>query len=353
MEAMVVVGTSSIADLKKFLLELASTEERSFEDAVVEKLTKSDDSLVDDLLYILRNETDLELRFRAFFGVASYHRRKNNHSEFKKVVNEYIDEFRNFSLHYHILSLMHKQFGDRDGILKSIEYGKLAVMKLNRHIGVLHNFCEAVVAGIEEELPIEEADINAANSFIETVITLKHDYAKFYCTKGRLLAQRGLFEEAQKNIIHAIDIENPASNDYAMRISDYKNYLSIIKTKKLYTKVVREIEEAKSSILSSEESIQQVAAHTKEQMEHMKTQNLQMLAFFTAIISFIIGSINIASKQKFDEAGMLMLILAGVLILVNVSVGVLLSFLKENMWKYIVVSLIGVFLILAGFVVHH
>ncbi|SHG04538.1 hypothetical protein [Ornithinibacillus halophilus] len=99
-------------------------------------LSQSDEGIVDTLMEILENGENLELRFRAFFGVTLYHRRQNNHSAFKRIVDKYVGEFQNFSLHYHVLSLMYKQFGDREGIMKSIKYGRLAVDKLNRHVGV-------------------------------------------------------------------------------------------------------------------------------------------------------------------------------------------------------------------------
>ncbi|SHG04573.1 hypothetical protein [Ornithinibacillus halophilus] len=200
---------------------------------------------------------------------------------------------------------------------------------------------------------IDQEDIDNANSYIETVLLLRNDYAMFFCTKARLQAQNGQYEEAKKNVSHAIDIENPQSNDYAMRISDYRNHLSNIKTRELYANVRHDIMDAKRSIIKAETSVEQILEQTKEQADQMKTQNMQMLAFFTAIISFIIGSINIISNQpSYLESAMLMLILAGILILANLGLSILHSTIKENLSKYIIVAIIGIGLIVSGFVLY-
>lgn len=342
----------SVEGLKVELMEMGSTEERAFEDCISSMITQRTPSVIEDLYQILvDNEVSLDVRFRAFFGITLHHRRQNNHTEFKQLVEQYIDEFKGFKLHYHVLSLMHKSFNDRDGILKSIDYSRKAIEELNRHVGVLHNYCEAVVTALEENIEVESEDEKNISSFIETVIILAPNYAKFYCTKGRILSHNKRFEEAKKNIIHAIDIENSKSNDYSIRISEYRNFLVQVKTKELYELVKSDIEEAKVTVLGAQDSVQHLVDATEEKMESMKAQNLQMLAFFTAIISFIIGSINILSRQpNFEQAAMLILVLAGAMILVNVGFSILISTVKQRILKYVLVSLVGFLLIAAGII---
>lgn len=342
-----------IEELKAYLRGMPPVEERAFEEAITRMLTESSVTIIEELDIILNSESDIDLRFRAFFGLTFYHRRLSNYSEFKRLVDTYIVDFQDISLHYHVLALLHKADGDREGILRSIQYGRLAVGKLGRHVGVLHNYCEAVVTAMEENVEVNPEDRENALLYIQSVVTLAPNYAKFYCTKGRILAQQHKFQEAKKNILYAIDLENSKANDYSIRISDYKNVLAQIRAQELYVDISHEIKEAGRSILNAESTVQEVVQTTKEQMEHIKTQNLQMLAFFTAIISFIIGSINILSKQQtFLDSAMLMLILAGILMLVNVGFSMLLTSVRQNGWKLAFVTLVGVALIASGFAAH-
>lgn len=335
--------------LKEKLLSFGSTDERAFEDAIAKMMTQESASVIEDLHQILQTDENLDLRFRAFFGITLHHRRQNDHSKFKAVVDQYIEQFRGISLHLHVLSLMHKAYGDRDGILKSIEYSSQAIIKLNRHVGVLHNYCESVVTAMEEGLEIRAADRRNASSLIETVIAVAPDYAKFYCTRGRILAQNQKFEEAKLNILQAMDLETSTSNDYALRLNNYQNVLLKIKTLELYESVIADIQESKAIVLSAQNSIEEAVTSSQATMESMKAQNLQMLAFFTAIISFIIGSINILSNQSdFTQAAMLILVLAGAMVLVNVAFSILISSINQAIWKYIAVVAVGLTLIATG-----
>jgi tetratricopeptide (TPR) repeat protein len=345
------VLASSIDNLRSDLIAMGSTDERAFEESIAKMITQNSPSIIEGLYHILENESNVDIRFRAFFGITLHHRRQNNHTEFKNIVDQNIEEFRNIKLHDHVLALLYKSFNDRDGILKSLDYSKKAIEKLNRHVGVLHNFCETIVIALEENLEVDPIDLENAASLIETVITLSPNYAKFYCTKGRILAQNKKFDEAKKNIMYAIDIENSKSNDYSIRISEYRNFLVQIKTNKLYESVKTDIEEAKTTILTAHDSVQHIVASTKENMESMKAQNLQMLAFFTAIISFTIGSINILNNQRsFMQSAMLILILAGAMVITNTLFSILLTTIKQNIWKYILVVIVGFLLIGIGIV---
>ncbi len=345
--------TQELTDLIERIMSLPDTSLREFEEGMTDIITKYPDNIEANLTYILENEKEKELRFRAFFGLSIYQRRQKNHTEFKQLVEKYIMEFQEFDLHYHILSLMHKSFGDQEGIRKSIYYGKKAVEKLSAHVGVLHNFCEAVVTAQEEFLDPSPEYVEESILFIDTVLTLRPRYAKFYCTKGRILAQQKKFEEAKQNILKAIDLENNKTNDYTLRITDYKNTLSRIESLEQFHKIKELINVAVSQINEAENKIKAEVEGNKAQLEKLKTENLQMLAFFTGIISFIIGSITILSKQPtFLESAMLMMILAGTLVLCNVGFSILLLPPKENYTRYILVSLIGIFMILLSIFIH-
>lgn len=344
------LSIDSLESLKTELSNFGDTEKREFEDLITKMISRSSSSLIDDLFVILNSEVDKELQFRAFFGISIHYRRQNDHTKFKIFVDSYIEKFEQFPLHLHVLSLLHKSYGDPAGIIKSIDYSKKAVEHLNMHAGVLHNHCEAIVTALEEGLDITEDQLYTASLYIERVLALCPKYAKFYCTQGRILAQKHKYKEAKNAVLKAIDLEDSDSKDYSLRISTYRNFLVQFKTLELYNSVVQDIQEAKASVLTAEKSINEMVEKNESTMENLKAQNLQMLAFFTAIISFIIGSINILSNQQdFSQAALLILILAGAMVLVNVGFSVLISTTQQNIMRYSIVTCLGLLLIGVGF----
>lgn len=344
------LSIDSVERLKAQLTSFGDTEERAFEDSLTKMISRSSSSVIDDLFVILNSEVNNELQFRAFFGISIHYRRQNDHTKFKNFVDAYIEKFEQFPLHFHILSLLHKSYGDQAGILKSINYSKKAVEQLNMHAGVLHNHCEAIVTALEEGMDITEDQLYTASLYMERVLALCPKYAKFYCTHGRILAQKNKYNEAKNAVLKAIDLEDSDSKDYSLRISTYRNFLVQFKTLELYNSVSHEIQTAKAAVLKTEKSINELIEKNENTMENLKAQNLQMLAFFTAIISFIIGSINILSHQQdFLEAALLILILAGAMVLVNVGFSVLISTTQQNVMRYSIVTCLGLLLIGVGF----
>ena len=63
---------------------------------------------------------------------------------------------------------------------------------------------------------------------MEDAIRLDPAYAKFYCTKARVVAQRGRYAEAYSLINKAVATESSARKDYALRLLDYRHCETVI-----------------------------------------------------------------------------------------------------------------------------
>ena len=86
-----------------------------------------------------------------------------------------------------------------------------------------------------------------------------------------------------------------------------------------------------------------------KEMDSMRNANLQMLTFFTAIISFIIGSVNIIGNQEsFFDASLLMLIFAGTLLLINLGTAIVFTDIKLKNFRFIITLILGIVLIAGG-----
>ena len=124
------ISASDTAELVDFLTKLPDTTERAFEERIGKKISQSGPGIKEQLQYILNHENDPEIRFRAFFGLTFYLRRQNNFSEFKRTVDQYLDEFTHFKLHLHILALLHKSMGDENSLKQAIEYSRQSIEAL-------------------------------------------------------------------------------------------------------------------------------------------------------------------------------------------------------------------------------
>lgn len=89
-------------------------------------------------------------------------------------------------------------------------------------------------------------------------------------------------------------------------------------------------------------------------IEEMKRQNLQMLGFFTAIISFTVGSIQIVKSQPFISAVLLLLVLAGILLVIYAGFSYVMfsNSTYENARKNFVVFGVGAIIIVLSIVAY-
>lgn len=68
----------------------------------------------------------------------------------------------------------------------------------------------------------------AAREAVDRAIALDKTYAKYHCTKARILAIDGDFDGAERQINHAIAMEDSQRKDYMIRLADYQYYKIMI-----------------------------------------------------------------------------------------------------------------------------
>jgi tetratricopeptide (TPR) repeat protein len=286
------------------------------------------------------------IRFAAFFALCNYYRRMKHITQFKDLVDAYGNEFRNNALYPHLVSILYKQFETLSGLEQSIIYAEEAVAHLPNQVGVLHNYAETIICVKEQGGHVTDEKLAEAYQTINKVIYLSKEYAKFYCTRGRILAALGKISEAKEAILQAIDKEDSTKPDYAIRISDYQYHLIRIQTIE-FSKLLS------SKVEATEENLNRTKLEVEQTLNKVKTENLQILGFFTAIISFTIGSINLLAKQSFIEAALLIIILTGALLLGYAGFSTLIQTKTANIKLTLLISLIGLLLIVGSFFGHH
>lgn len=117
--------------------------------------------------------------------------------------------------------------------LELLELAREDARQHRDNAGYLHLFahlfvytCEKSRGEMREQVRREYYD--DVERAVEDAIRLDPAYAKFYCTKARVVAQRGRYAEAYSLINKAVATENSARKDYALRLLDYRHCETVI-----------------------------------------------------------------------------------------------------------------------------
>jgi tetratricopeptide (TPR) repeat protein len=337
----------------EFVDSLPEVTTREYEIKVVEFGVHLTPSECKNLVLLLEHRYDehetvrnIDIRFAAFFALCNYYRRMKHISQFKHLIDTYGNEFLDYALYPHLVSILYKQFETLSGLEQSIIYAEEAVTQLPNQVGVLHNYAETIICVKEQGGNVTEEKLTEAYQTINKVIYISNDYAKFYCTRGRILAALGKISEAKEAILQAIDKEDSTKPDYSIRISDYQYHLIRIQTIEFSKLLSNKVEVTETNLNKTKMEVEQ-------SLNKVKTENLQILGFFTAIISFTIGSINLLAKQSFIEAAFLILILTGALLLGYAGFSTLIQSKIANIRITLFISFIGLFLIVGSFLGYH
>ena len=121
----------------------------------------------------------------------------------------------------------------REKALELLELAREDARQHRDNAGYLHLFahlfvytCEKSRGEMREQVRREYYD--DVERAVEDAIRLDPAYAKFYCTKARVVAQRGRYAEAYSLINKAVATESSARKDYALRLLDYRHCETVI-----------------------------------------------------------------------------------------------------------------------------
>ncbi len=184
-------------------------------------------------------EEDKEFAYEAFFSLATIHRHNRDFTKLRDLIlkAEERDDFKNhisFS-HIRIMYETHSEsLYDYDLLLGTAHQ---SACDLFQNAGYQHTFANAFATICEKCLPEDLKDIvdtwyDSAFYCVNRAIQLEPDYAKFYCTKARIVSIKHHYEEASELILKAIDMEDSKKSDYALLIGNYQYYRIMIAMRK-------------------------------------------------------------------------------------------------------------------------
>lgn len=297
-------------------------------------------------------DIDLFIRFNAYYTLSIYYRRHENKDEFRDLVNKYSDFFNekayNEACHLNPynninLSLYHMYLSNKNNshITIALEEAQKALNHLKNNRGVCQTYADIFATALEHGRKFSEADNQYALDIIDKAIYLKDDYAKYYCTKGRLKFYIGdNYDESFRLIEKAIELEDKTKSDSIFRVSQYYYYLLDLKAKLVDLKAEKNAVEIKNTLGNYQSDMKILLDRNKDDIENMKSKYLEFLAFFAAILAFIISSIQVMKNVTgFRESAALILVLVGGL---NISFSLFRLLMDHNNNKktYITTSVI-------------
>ena len=180
-----------------------------------------------------------EYAYEAFFSLATIHRHDR---DFSKLWNLISDAEKRTDLSSHVsfthIRIMYETHSeslyDYDLLLNTAHQ---SACDLFHNSGYHHTFANAFATICEKCLPedlqaIVDTWYDSALYCVNKAISLEPDYAKYYCTKARIVSIKHHYEEASDLILKAIDMEDSRKSDYALLIGNYQYYRILIAMRK-------------------------------------------------------------------------------------------------------------------------
>ncbi len=303
---------------------------------------------IKDVLYNILanhiNDNDDRISFSAFYGLVVYFRRYKIFSELERIVGTYGNHFGNKPLFDVAMCTIYRNKGSELDLQLALEYATRALERCNNHQGILQTYADTVAYTLEQGYNISNEILEKAIHCVNEAIIIDSNYPKYYCTIGRLLIYKNEYTQAKQYILKAIDLEDSAQTDYAMRIADYQNYLQRCYTNESVYKINISVGDALNRITDTKSSVE-------EQIEKEKVTYLEFLGFFTAIISFILITIQLSINFEVIEAAALIIMLLGVLIIAMTIFSILTGTRKIFGWLIFILIIIGILCLGSGIII--
>lgn len=205
---------------------------REFEADLSAFCTRHMDAQLVQQLRQLVAEGEEDLAYRAFYALTIIYRNRKDYQQLQALFEEN-PHFAGHPSYHHLLILFQLEAETFFDALELLELAREDARQHRDNAGYLHLFahlfvytCEKSRGEMREQVRREYYD--DVERAVEDAIRLDPAYAKFYCTKARVVAQRGRYAEAYSLINKAVATESSARKDYALRLLDYRHCETVI-----------------------------------------------------------------------------------------------------------------------------
>ncbi|HCH3378114.1 TPA: hypothetical protein NKU34_000665 [Vibrio parahaemolyticus] len=264
-------------------------------------------------------EANESSRFCAWYTIFVYMRR--NKSSTTKLM-KFVDEFRHMFSHQPLfmiaLSTVYMLNHWFDNALSQVEK---ALYLDSTNLGFNATYVDIVLSWANNNNEHKQIGIGAwtkTKGIIQFLIDENPKYAKYHYFYSQYLLHENDLEEAERQILLAINFEDEESNDYLLRISDYQAHHLKLRTVKLETSMSNEMEaisHAHMELVKDQKDFKDQINSMREEMKDSQRYSLQFITVFIAVISILLSSIKAISFDNTKEIIDFMLILSMTLLL--------------------------------------
>lgn len=204
-----------------------------------------DAGIDEELISIIENDPDERIRYYAYYCLSIMYRHLKQYENLGRLIDKYHDIFEHHPSAGHLLGLYYLETGEEGDYHELIEATYRNRVRYNRNAGYVHLFADIIVTLFESSKKIADKDAfckiwyKKALDAVDRAIELDPKYAKYNCTKGRILAMKKDYVEAEKYINRAIALENTKKNDYVLRVSNYYHHKAMVKADQRFSELIK------------------------------------------------------------------------------------------------------------------
>lgn len=297
--------------LEQILAQYGSEEDNEFEHALTRLVSDAADRPTpEQYLQLVEGEGDQSLRYAAFYCLTIRYREDRDISKLGALLARYESQFKQRPTFHHLktLYLLEKEINSEDSFQLLLSSSYEDSLRFPDNPGFLHLFADtaaSIFEQVEDEVELNgftEKWLGLAVEAVDKAMAIKPEYAKYYCTKGRLLAfcGRDKYRAALHQVDIAIDKEISTRGDYLSRINGYERARLEIGSRHRQ----RELQEKLDAVEGKFQEYEQ-------KMQDSNIKMMEMLGLFAGILGFLIGSVQLLNGQPFLDAARLIVVLMG------------------------------------------
>lgn len=316
---------------------------------------------------------DLNSAFTAYYSLAFYYKRFDRVKELRKTIQSYGAVFQNQILSNEIESWYFRRIGDFEKAV-SLDRNLISNITIEENAGPYISYASSISKLLEKEFnesinhrqyrywSEHQQRVNdwqrAIDSIDEAIRQYKmirpnKNYGKHYFIYEKLLMFtpnisdksideiNRILDLAESKFTKALNYENENEEDYFKRYEEYRTYQTkcVIYRMHLISASNNEIMEKKLSQL--EDSRLEITKSIKKQ----QSKEIELLSIFTAIISIVLGGVNIAQSMSLVNGIFLLCTLAFIFIAM-VGIAVVLSDRSNKL--AVIITILAIIIVLSS-----
>ena len=189
------------------------------------------------LRYILEHTSNVSLKFNAFYSLMVLYRKQKDVSKAEKIAKKYNNLFKDKPLYLYQMSSIYKKRLTKSDAILAIEYARQAKKQIEmvneKYPGFYHNLADVIALAYENKLISGNELLEEGLENITKALAIDYNYAKYYCTLGRLQILEGNYNSKELSSISFQIVRLPYNIQKEiddLRASDISSKESTIRT---------------------------------------------------------------------------------------------------------------------------